>query len=92
MASNDSIGGIPDPAGGYGDWIELYNNTDELISLEGLFLSDDQDFKKHWRFPTDAVIAPFGYLIVWADRDLDEEGLHADFRIKKEWWRVVFNQ
>ncbi len=83
MASSDSTGGIADPAGGYPDWIELYNNTGEAISLEGYYLSDDKDFRKHWAFPAGTIIPANDYLIIWADRDLDETGLHTNFKLKK---------
>lgn len=83
VASNDSVGGVADPAGGYPDWIELYNNSEEDIDLSGYYLSDDTDFRKHWAFPKNTVIAANDYLIIWADRDLSEEGLHADFKLNK---------
>lgn len=83
VASNDSTGGIADPSGGYADWIELYNNTADTISLRGFYLSHDADFKKHWPFPPTASIAPNEYLIVWADRDIAEPGLHCDFKLDK---------
>lgn len=84
VASNDSLGGIPDPHGQYPDWIELYNNTSDTISLNGFYLSNDQDFPKHWAFPSDASIAPGGYQIVWADKDLEQIGLHTDFKLDKK--------
>ena len=84
MASNDSSSNIVDPAGGHADWIEIYNGNSHTVSLKDCYLSDDRDFKKHWRFQTDAVIPPNDYLIVWADRDVDEDGLHADFKLNKD--------
>jgi hypothetical protein len=83
VASNDSTSGIADPAGGYPDWIELYNNTLSDIPLTGFYLSNDINFLKHWRFPDDQVIPANDYLIIWADRDLQEEGLHTDFKLNK---------
>ncbi|MEO1262982.1 MAG: CotH kinase family protein [Bacteroidota bacterium] len=84
VASNDSLSGIADPAGGFPDWIEFYNNTQDSISLENCYLSDDKDFLKHWRFPASVTIAPDEYLIVFADRDIHEEGLHTDFKLKAD--------
>ena len=84
VASADSLGGNSDPAGGFPDWVELHNNTSETVSLQGYFLSNDADFLKHWAFPDTAEISPGGYLIIWADRDVDEEGLHADFKLDKD--------
>ena len=83
VASSDSIGGVEEPGGGFPDWIELFNNTNTDVVLDKFYLSDDVDFLKHWEFPAGTIIPANGYLIVWADRDVEEEGLHADFRLNK---------
>ncbi len=77
-ASNDSI---PDPAGEFEDWIELYNNTDHPITLAGLYLSDDITTPTKWEIPEGTVIETNGYLIIWADEDVGQEGLHATFKL-----------
>ncbi len=78
MADNEST--ITDPAGDYDDWIELYNNGNEAIDLNGYYLSDDASEPDQWIFP-DTSIAAGGYLIIWADKDEDQEGLHANFKL-----------
>ena len=78
MASNDSI---PDPAGEFEDWIEIYNNTGRTISLDGHYLSDDFTAPTKWQFPIGTSIPTDGYLIVWADEDLTQSGLHAGFKL-----------
>ena len=78
LAVNDST--VPDQDGEYDDWIELYNNTDYDISLNGYFLSDDGDDLTKWTFP-DTVIKAKSYLIVWADDDEEQNGLHANFKL-----------
>lgn len=83
VASNSMEGGIADPAGGYPDWIELYNNSNSSIDLSNFYLSNDVDVLKHWRFPARTNIAAGEYLIIWADRDIEEEGLHCDFKLNK---------
>lgn len=83
VASNDSLSGITDGNGSYPDWIELYNNSNEALALQDLYLSNDVDFLKHWKFPKGTQITPNDYLIVWADRDVEEEGLHCDFKLNK---------
>ena len=83
VCSSDSIGGINDGTGSYPDWIELYNNTSETIDFQDVYLSDDIDFLKHWKFPENTYIDGNSYLIVWADRDVDEIGLHADFKLSR---------
>ncbi|MEO8447577.1 MAG: lamin tail domain-containing protein, partial [bacterium] len=78
MASNDSI---PDPAGEFEDWIELYNNTNSALDLSGLYLSDNFDVPTKWQFPANTIIGAHGYLIVWADEDSGQVGLHASFKL-----------
>jgi hypothetical protein len=70
-----------DEYGDYDDWIEFYNNTDDIISLSGYTLSDDPDQPDKWVFP-DVDIESGGYLIVWADDDsLILDDLHANFKL-----------
>ncbi|WP_432671310.1 CotH kinase family protein [Flavobacterium sp. SM2513] len=78
MASNSVT--VTDDNGDYEDWFELYNNTDTTLSLDNLYASDSQTNLLKWQFPTGTTIAPHSYLIVWADQDLTETGLHADFK------------
>lgn len=70
-----------DEAGDFDDWIELYNNTDETINLNGYHLSDDISELDQWTFPN-VSIAPNAYLIIWADNDaaIGDE-LHANFKL-----------
>lgn len=77
MASNDAT--QADQDGEFDDWIELYNNTDSPVDLAGFSLSDDAAELDKYIFPEGTSIAANDYLIVWADGDTDQEGLHADF-------------
>jgi hypothetical protein len=83
MASNTEDGGIADPSGSYADWIEIYNNTNETIDLGTMYLTDDFDDLQKWRFDLGTFLEADSYLIVWADEDLEEEGIHADFKLSK---------
>ncbi len=78
MADNENT--VADQDGDYDDWIEFYNNGIEDISLGGYYLSDDAADPYQWVFP-DTTIMSGGYLIVWADKDEDQEGLHANFKL-----------
>jgi hypothetical protein len=78
MADNAST--ITDQAGEYEDWIEIYNPTGSVVSLTGLHLSDKVDNPGKWTFP-DTVIAADGYIVVWADEDGGQPGLHANFKL-----------
>jgi len=78
-AVNSSI--VSDQNGEYDDWIELYNNSNSAINLTGYHLSDDQGNLSKWTFPTGANILSNDYLIIWADRDTFQTGLHANFKL-----------
>ncbi len=82
MASNTST--QADADGEYDDWVELYNNTNQLISLEGYHLSDDKTQPEKWTFPPGAQIEAHGYLVIWLDKDELQQGLHANFRLSAD--------
>ena len=79
MASNDET--AADQDGEFDDWIELYNNGTSMIDLAGYALSDDVEELTKFIFPAGASIEAGEYLVVWADGDTDQEGLHADFKL-----------
>ncbi|MEZ5030892.1 MAG: CotH kinase family protein [Saprospiraceae bacterium] len=79
MASNTNT--QPDQDGEYDDWIELFNNSDSPVDLGGYFLSDDVSDLTRWTFPVGTVINGKDYLIIWADRDEDQDGLHTNFKL-----------
>ena len=78
MASNSVT--VADDNGDYEDWFELYNNSDVTLSLDNLYATDSSTNLLKWAFPAGLTIAPGAYLIVWADSDLTESGIHADFK------------
>jgi spore coat protein CotH len=81
---------ITDPAGDYEDWIELYNNTDASIDVSGYYLSDQPSANPtKYEIPEGTTIDANGYLIIWADEDTTEEGLHANFKISSSGETVV---
>ncbi|QQS35351.1 MAG: CotH kinase family protein [Ignavibacteriales bacterium] len=82
---------IPDPSGEFDDWIELYNNTNAEINLSGMYLSDDATQPTLWQFPDSTTIAPNGYLIVWADEDSGQTGLHANFKLSADGEHIRFS-
>ncbi len=79
MASNEET--VADQDGEFDDWIELYNNGNTAIDLSGYALSDDAGELTKWIFPEGINIGAGFYLIVWADSDEDQEGLHAGFKL-----------
>lgn len=83
VASNSEPDGNPDPAGGFADWIEIFNNTRQTLDLFDFYMSDNETDPLKWQFPEGTVLEPNGYLIVWADKDPEQSGVHADFKLSK---------
>ncbi|MFC1762112.1 lamin tail domain-containing protein [Planctomycetota bacterium] len=67
MASNASTIADMVDFDDYTDWIELYNDHSESVDLSGYYLTDDLDDPVKWEIPAGTTIAPYGYLIIWAD-------------------------
>ena len=80
MSSNTST--IADEDGDYPDWIEIFNQSDQVISLYGYTLSDDPEEPSKWLFPNDSL-QPGEYLLIFAsDKNRYGEYLHTNFKIK----------
>jgi len=79
MASNDAA--VADQDGEFDDWLELFNTTNSAIDLTGYFLSDNSENLDKYDIPDGTMIPANGYLIVWADEDGMQEGLHANFKL-----------
>jgi len=80
MPSNDST--IADEMGEYDDWIELTNISDDVILLDGLYLTDKPERPTRWSFPLENItIEPGEYLLVWTDSDPEQGSLHTNFRL-----------
>ena len=86
MASNSST--KTDPQGQYDDWIEIYNYGSIPVDAGGLYLTDNPGNPTKWQIPANdpavTTIAPQGYLVIWADEDVEDEGLHADFKLSAD--------
>ncbi|OYT14777.1 MAG: hypothetical protein B7C24_16555, partial [Bacteroidetes bacterium 4572_77] len=81
MADNEQT--IVDKDGDFSDWIELYNNSDEAISLLHYSLSDDDDELDKWVFP-EVLMPGRSFLLVFASGKNIYNSLefHANFKIK----------
>lgn len=80
----DNVSFITDPAGEYDDWVELYNPTQDTISLHGMFLTDIRKNHTKWMFAdSNLVLNPGGHLIVWCDENHNDNqpGIHANFKL-----------
>ena len=89
MASNNIT--ASDEYGEFNDWIELYNNSGSAIDLGGYFLSDDSLNHYKWTIPSGTMINANDYLIIWADNDLDQIPLHANFKLTASGETIYFS-
>jgi len=65
----------------FDDWIELYNISGVPVDLTRWILTDNPDNLDKYRIPKGTTIPANGYLIVWADEDGKQVGLHANFKL-----------
>ncbi|MFN5621235.1 MAG: CotH kinase family protein [Flavobacteriales bacterium] len=77
-AVNDAL--VADAFGEYDDWIELYNTSNSALLLQDCFLSDNPENWNRWKLP-DTTIAAHGFLIFWADDDLEQGRAHTNFKL-----------
>jgi len=81
MADNDST--KADVDGDFEDWIEIANLANEPQSLDGWYLTDEEDDLTKWQFP-DVTLPAGGHLLVFAsgkDRTIAGAELHTNFNL-----------
>jgi spore coat protein CotH len=86
----DNVRTARDPGGQYEDWIEFCNNSSSAFDLDGCLLTDDSTSLLKWEFP-DTSLGAGQYLIVWADEDTEQTGLHANFTLPKSGGTVILS-
>jgi hypothetical protein len=83
MASNNNF--AQDPQGQYDDWIEIYNSGVDVVDIGGLYLTDNLSDPVKWQIPVNdpslTTIEPGGHLLIWADGDTSDPGLHTNFKL-----------
>ena len=77
MASNASIIQDPDYSGD-ADWIEIYNDGNSAVNLDGYFLSDNVGVANKWAIGNVTIPAK-GYAIFWADGN--DSANHTNFKL-----------
>jgi hypothetical protein len=77
--------GITDNFGELEDWFEIYNPNNFPVNLSGYYFSDDPEVRNKWvvssSFPDSVTVPANGWLLFWADADVEQGVLHADFRL-----------
>ena len=81
-----------DETGKFEDWIEIYNGGTETVNLGGLFLSDTYNNLTKWQISQPYFLEPGGFVVLFADKDPEEGGLHADFNLEASGEELVLAQ
>ncbi len=79
MASNSSD--INDPQGDFDDWVEIYNFGEIAIDMNGMYLTDNFGNPTKWQIPQSIIVDANGFVIFWADEDIGDGPMHADFKL-----------
>ena len=77
------------------DWVELYNLTDTIFDIAGLYISNSEENPRMYKLPDNdrnkTRIAPHGYCILWADEKPDNRELHLPFKLPAAGGRVILS-
>ena len=65
--------------GDHPDYIELHNPTTAPVNIGGWSLTDDPLLPRKFVFAAGTSVSANGFLVVWADLNLDSPGLHTGF-------------
>jgi hypothetical protein len=63
------------------DWIEIYNPTDQAVSLFGLALTDNLDNPDKSPISAGLTIPAFGFIVFYADNERAQGPRHLDFAL-----------
>ncbi len=87
--------GITDRFGERDPWLELYNGGTNSINLGGYYLANNYTNLIQWAFPSNTVIGPKQFLLVWLDGQPEQSAtneLHANFRLAPVSGSVVLSK
>lgn len=70
--------------GTHPDWIELHNTGSDAVDLSGWYLTDDRLDPVKWKIPGGVEIEGKGFLVFFADDDVEEGALHLPFSLSED--------
>jgi hypothetical protein len=85
-----NINTVTDQNGEFDDWIELYNRSAKPVDLTGFYLTDNKNIRNKWKFPSGTEISGNAFLIIWADGDTLQNGLHTNFKLSSAGEKLLF--
>ncbi len=89
MPDNDNY--LTDQEGEYDDWFEIYNAGTVAVNLNGYFLSDDPAEPQLFQVVQNLLVPADGFLLLWADGDLDQGDNHVDFKLSANGESIVLS-
>jgi len=82
MADNETT--ISDEYGEFDDWVEIFNPGDSDVDMGGLFMTDDLTEPTMWQVPAGVIVPAHGFLLIWADKDMEQGDTHAEFKLSAD--------
>lgn len=67
----------------------MYNPANEDQVISGYYLTDIKKVLTKWKIPAGTIIAKNAYLIIWADGDSTQVGLHTNYKLSADGENVV---
>jgi hypothetical protein len=80
----ENVGGERDEYNDTEDWVELYNNSNDVLDLSSTYLSNTPSQLLRWKFPNHTYLLPHSYLTIWADDDSLQQIFHTNFNLSKD--------
>jgi hypothetical protein len=77
-------GGVYNHEGSFPDFIEIWNDSQDLRDVSTMVLSDNDNPASGWSFPPGTLIPAGGYLLVFANAQDATSGLHSGFGIDND--------
>jgi hypothetical protein len=82
MASNSNT--IDDATGSSSDWIEIFNNTNQVLNLNNYYLTDDKNNLTKFRFSSSINIPTNSYKIIWASGEISRGSDHTSWSLSAD--------
>ena len=69
---------------GAGDWVEIFNDTDATVSLDGVRLAKSANGSNGWVFPAGTKLSKGSFLVVLCDGDRPASSTNTGFSLSAE--------
>ena len=76
--------------GGYYDWVELYNASDENLDLQGLAISDDVTNLNKFILPS-KILQAHGYIVIYLTGGKEVDGIYANFKLSDNDEKIILS-